>query len=236
MELIAVFLLLFVWKKITDDFGKIGDYTFNEFVVYYLLFGIFRNFKASDLTGDLDTLVRSGNLSILLKKPINILGYLIANDLAILVIELMISIIIFTPILLLVTGFRSSIYLNFENLIWIVIYCTLTFFFTSFFYLIVGTFSFWTKTIGGLQNLVQQTIDILRGAWFPLDLAPLWFKNLVFALPFSYTLFAPIKMLLGGEINNLKGLTVLLISCLATYFILVWLFQKGVKKYEAYGN
>jgi ABC-2 type transport system permease protein len=230
--------MLFVWKRITDDYGLIGGYSFNAFVLYYLLYSVFRNFKASDISSVFEEWVREGQLSKVLLKPVNPIVYLIVRESARVLIEFLLSLIIFIPIISLNSGFRDSLSISVETIFFVVIFSMSSFLFTSLLYLIIGTFSFWTKSIAGVENLFQQAVEILRGGWFPLDIAPVIFQKIFFILPFSYTLYAPIKILVGGidQIDIPKGLLSIFISSSILLIILIFLWKKGLKNYEAVGN
>ncbi len=238
VEMVGVFFMLFVWKAITDEYGNIGGYSFESFVVYYLLFGIFRNLKASDIWVTFDEWIRTGNLSIWLTKPMDAKMFAIFREISRVLMEMAVTLFVYVPIILLIPLFRHSIVISLETIIWVLLFSVLTFIFTSLFYLSIGLMAFWLKSTYGLGNIVQQTINILRGAWFPLDIAPLWFQNLVFALPFAYTLYTPIKIILGGgeKIDYLKGIWVLIVTSLICFVIVKLMWKTGLKQYEAVGQ
>lgn len=238
IEMIGVFFMLFVWKVITDQYGSIGGYSFEAFVVYYLLFGVFRNLKASDIWVTFDEWIRLGSISSLLIKPVDARIYAACQELARVVSEMIVTIFVYVPVISIFPLFRNSITLSADIFALIIIFSLFTFIFTTLFYMILGISAFWLKSTGGLGNLVQQIVNILRGGWFPLDIAPRWFQNFVLTIPFSYTLFVPIKILLGGreDIDIIKGFIVMGVSTFVCFIAAKILWKLGIRQFEAVGQ
>jgi ABC-2 type transport system permease protein len=81
-------------------------------------------------------------------------------------------------------------------------------------------------------------LRILKGNWFPLDLAPMWFQNILSILPFQYSLFYPIKIITSyiPIENHIKGILVLVFSIILLMVIIRYLWFKGIKRYDSVGN
>jgi len=81
-------------------------------------------------------------------------------------------------------------------------------------------------------------IGFFAGELIPLDILPGFLKKVSLALPFQYTLYFPIKIYQGLVLP--KEMILALVICLSwiiTICVLIsWLWQKGVKQYEAVGQ
>lgn len=103
---------------------------------------------------------------------------------------------------------------------------------------IAGSFSFWTHRGHGPRWFIQLTLLVLSGAYFPIDLYPVWLKDIIMFTPFPSVAYVPIRVYLG----DLAG-PIILQSLFVQWFwislfglILYVLWSRGVKSYEAFGR
>ena len=85
--------------------------------------------------------------------------------------------------------------------------------------------------------MIMQIIGILRGSWFPLDLAPLVFQRIISFLPFYYVAFYPVKILTSvttGQ-ENLRGIAILMVYIFLFGLGAAVLWKRGLKIYSAVG-
>lgn len=231
-------ITFFLWRKLTSDYTNVGRYDFYGIVAYYLLGGIFRVFSTTETSKLFEIWVREGRLSDLLLKPFSPVTALFFNQVGSLFAALLLNLAIFVPPLFLIAGLRSSIFITLIKLLWVMIFIILYYIFGLFFYFLVGTLSFWTVSLSGIRNSVNQFLNIVKGHWIPLDLAPMAVQKILSFLPFQYAFFYPIKILTSNELavsDHLRGVVVLIVSIVATVLIDRFLWFKGLRRYSAVG-
>ncbi len=104
--------------------------------------------------------------------------------------------------------------------------------------LIGGLFSFWTHRSHGPRWMITTLITFLSGSYLPLDLFPSWFKTLLSYTPFPSLVFVPLKVFLGdvSRADVVRAFTIQGAWVTAFFLILIVLWKKSVRGYEAYGR
>jgi ABC-2 type transport system permease protein len=102
---------------------------------------------------------------------------------------------------------------------------------------LIGLVAFWTDEVSGLYATIDRLKKFLSGGYFPLNLLPLTYIKISYALPFSYSFFVPTQLYLGKiniatAINGIyvQGAWIIL---LALIIALVW--RRGIRRYEGVG-
>ena len=173
--------------------------------------------------------ITRGILDKYLIKPINPLFQLVAEMIQLEGFgELFLGIIflsVFTP--------KLGITFEFYQIVLLVICAFFAMWFFFAIKLIFGSLSFWTKrsievmtTIYDFSNFAKYPIDIFSGV--------IRFV-LTYILPFSVVIFYPIRALLFG--GNLWSVTLyVVIASVIMFFISIFVWTKGLKRYESAGN
>lgn len=235
---LGVFLcFVFVWRKIAAEGKEITGYGLSGITFYYLATQVLDALVSSQAARDLRRDIISGELSNKLIKPFRITSYFFCRHLAMTTIESVTYSILVIPVIFLYPDIFASLHLTVQNLagFLISIICASVWSFTL--YLSVGYIAFWTKEAAGLQMVIKNAIRFFTGGLIPLDLLPLWFQKISFVLPFSYSLFFPVKILMG-EISSselVKGFATIFtwIIFFMVFNIIIW--RKGIKQYESVG-
>jgi ABC-2 type transport system permease protein len=135
---------------------------------------------------------------------------------------------------------KPSIYWQTNNILLLytmlaVFLATLLFF---LFGLLLGAVGFWSAEVWGPRFIFGIAIAILSGQMFPMDMLP---KPLFIAtqfLPFTYLIYFPVKIYLGQLPFSqiLFGLSVATFWVGCLYFIVRFVWQKGLLQYSAQGR
>jgi ABC-2 type transport system permease protein len=100
--------------------------------------------------------------------------------------------------------------------------------------------TFWMPEQGwSAQFLVIVVItDFLSGGFFPLDIFPLTVQRILYALPFPYLLFFPLQVYLGKISGAMMwgGLLIAMAWVLVLMVALNFVWNRGIRKYEAVGR
>lgn len=105
-------------------------------------------------------------------------------------------------------------------------------------YLIVGSSSFWTKSVNSYNGYIQELFT--KTTTYPLSMYPESFQFvLTYLLPIGWVSFYPVTEILGvaneGFAWNGEVWVTLLVGILV-YVIATWVFNCGLKRYESAGN
>lgn len=237
-NVVQLLVLYFLWQAAVPEGAVILGYDQAEILTYVLGTSIIRSFAFSTRSVDVAGHIASGDLSNFLIKPINYLKYWFAKDVAdkflnlvFSVVEIAIVILLLRPPLLLQTNVNFLLFSFLALVIGILLYFYLSFF--------LSLIAFWTpESPWPLRFLFTILVEFFSGALFPLDILPPTLFGILKILPFSYFLFFPLDIYLGG----LTFSEIILRLLIAVFWLLVFhfgtrlLFQKGIKTYAAWGR
>lgn len=101
----------------------------------------------------------------------------------------------------------------------------------------IGLFAFFSQNIHGYMFLAWTVESLFSGRMIPLDIMPNWLSNLANLLPFKYSLYIPMQII-TNRISNTMAMQELMVggAWLVMFLIFsVWVYRKGIKKYDGYG-
>ena len=101
-----------------------------------------------------------------------------------------------------------------------------------------ASFSFWMPRAHGPRWMITVLVQLLSGAYIPLDIFPAIIKNTLVNLPFSFLLYGPIKAWIHPLTTPdfLRLLSVQWLWIVISMIGLAIIWRRGVKTYEAYGR
>lgn len=235
---LAVFgAFYFIWSRIDAEGKTIQGYGLSGIILYYLLAEVLGAVVTSQTAKDLRDNIMSGELSAKLVKPFSLYMFFLGKSFARIFSEIFVHIILTIPIVILWPQILSNVSLSFTVLLEFMCSIFLASFFGFNLYFFIGLISFWAQESSGLQSMVRNSMKLLVGDLIPLDLLPLWFQNILFIFPFPYTLYFPIKILMGtinsGEFFHAVVIMIFWILVFMVFNRILW--KKGLKEYEAIG-
>jgi ABC-2 type transport system permease protein len=238
IHLIGIGMTYFVYSYIVSEQGQIGRYDLETMLVYYILSVFFINSFGTSTIKRLERSINQGGLSILLQKPLKPILSLLFRELGQRFVTYVIGFIVILIPIIAIPQLQNSLYLSWLNIFLVIIIVLLANIFLFFFNFLLGTLAFWLKSISGVRNIAWNIVNILRGSWFPIDIAPVFVQSLLSYLPFQYALYYPIKMLTTQEHDPdyLKGVIVLLSFSFLFFILTQLLWKKGLKKFSAVGG
>ncbi|KYH34836.1 hypothetical protein CLTEP_11510 [Clostridium tepidiprofundi DSM 19306] len=229
---IPVLVMIFLWNAIYKSGLKIDDFNKNSIITYFFLVYIVSNItEASNIARKISGDIRSGAINNILIKPINHLKYTFLLYLSDKIIDTIITII---PSIVFAFLARKYITINLHKmvpfLLALIIGCILNF----LIYYIIGLSSFWSINNGGIIQLWNNLIAIVSGNKFPISFLPIFFQKILILLPFEYTVYLPISILLG---KTLSVTTIMIEFCwiIVMYILSKIIWKKGVALNEGVG-
>jgi len=239
-NVLQILVVFFLWDSIfyfqgRELFGydrdKILTYVFGLiFVKAFVL-----SARAQDVAGE----IGRGEILNSLLKPLNYFKYWLTRDISSKSLNLFFAVIEFGFLFIILKPpffFQTN-----PLIIFLFFLCILIAMFI--FYLIVflvNAIPFWAPEMswGGHFLVTIILVEFLSGSLFPLDILPQNIQNILNLTPFPYLIYFPLQVYLGKieGLLILKGIIISVVWVLVLWFVMNWIWKKGLKAYQAYGR
>jgi ABC-2 type transport system permease protein len=232
--LIMLFLTYWTWTAIYNSAGstEIGGYTESEMLAYIIIANLTFMIFSFESVMRMSGMVRNGKLTVVLVRPISILGESVAvfvGQKLIFVGGYVVMIAVFYA-----AGFYPSIaYAGMMLLVFVVNFILFTLLVT-----LISLASFWVIQMWPLRSILNAVYFLLAGMYFPLDLLPDSIFSWLRYNPFSLIGHDMTKGLQGvlslGELSQtLLAATVWILILCAMY---AQVLKRGLHRYEGMGS
>lgn len=237
-EVAEIVVLILMWTAIyASGSGMIKGFTLNEMVTYVLIGNLcsvaVRNFLPSFVSRD----INEGRLSMFLVKPIPYIKYIFFNELGRAALAVIVSV---ASQVLVILFFLDKFAFNTEPLYLMLIFVMvfLSFIIELLVGFLVGTIAFWTDEVEGMQATIDRIKKFFAGGYFPLSLLPVALASLSMYLPFAYSFYVPAQLYLKkiDLQTGLMGLGIQVIWIILLSLIVKFVWERGLKRYEASGS
>lgn len=230
----------FIWSYIYavkgggDPNYMIGGFTFNEMLVYLIIGLLINATRNSDVSERISEVIKSGDISIYLCRPVNFVKSLLADSIGTKVINL----VMFAILLILMTWIFNLPYPPATIFFIFIIYAFFMILFDIILYIIIGGLAFWFVEIWGIRASIEQILWILSGRSLPLSLFPVWIQGALAFTPFLYLEYTFARLYLGKipVSEAFIALGIFTIWIILMFLLMKFLFSKGFKKLESFGG
>jgi ABC-2 type transport system permease protein len=235
-----ILLVFFLWDTVFSDPDRIVFGYDRAKILTYVLGPVFvKAFVLSARAVDVAGEVSQGTLSNYLVKPVNYFKYWLVRDISSKVLNLTFALIeMFILFLLLKPSFY--IQTNILSLLGFVISVVLAMFIYFTLIFINSSVPFWIpEAAWGVHFLIGVVfVEFLSGALFPLDLLPSTVQTVLNFTPFPYLIFFPLQVYLGNVAGfaMIKGLLVCGVWVVLLFYVMSYVWRRGLKVYQAYGR
>jgi ABC-2 type transport system permease protein len=234
-EIGEVLIVVLMWTAIYRNQQLISGLTLSEMITYILIGSFFhaaiRNFLADIIGRD----IKEGTLSMFLVKPMSYFSYVLSREVG----RMSLATIMSTASVFVTIFFFKTFIWNFNPLYGAVIFLMVILAFITELLLsyLIGLVAFWTDEVIGLYSTIEKIRKFFSGGYFPINLLPLVFVKISFALPFAYSFFVPAQLYLKklDLSSGLKGLGVQVVWVMILYGTIKIVWNRGLKKYEGTG-
>lgn len=228
--------LILMWSAIYNSQKIIGGLTLAEMITYILIGNFFNALIRNFLSGLVARDIREGRLSMFLVKPIRYFDYILIQEIGRISFVTIMSILSAS----LVIGFFANVFIwNFDIAYFSVIAVMIILAFINELLIayLIGLIAFWTDEVDGIYATIGRIQKFFSGGYFPINLLPLIFVQVSFALPFAYSFFVPAQLYLKKlDLSvGLRGLLIQIVWMIAFYGIIDIVWKRGLKKYEGVG-
>lgn len=231
----TLFVIYYFWKAVYANSSSIKGYTFEEIVTYYFITRVTYNRISAFTVVSTAKLIKSGELTRFLLKPINFIKYSIIENTVLgdlWSLGNLISILILSSFLY--GSLRPPASIAHMGLFLLVF--LINGFLSKSINILIGLVGFWTTEVAHLKLVTTQTINIVSGGLIPLAFFPEKVQKVLNFLPFKYLIQFPIDVYLGKLPMNIVfiNLGILVLWCTILLSLTMAVFKKGLKGYESF--
>ncbi len=216
--------------------GSVGRFDAGAFTAYYLATLIVRQMSGSWVVWEMIREIREGTLSLRLVRPMHPLVGYSAESLAAIPMRALVSMPIAVIALMVVGAGR----LTHDPVVIACFVASLAGAFVLNFAVsaAVGVLGLFLESSIAVWELWLGGFMIFSGYLLPLELFPPWLERLARVLPFPYLQAVPVEILTGmhGRGSALRALAWQWGYAAVALTVLLILWQRGIKRFQAYGG
>jgi ABC-2 type transport system permease protein len=239
--LIPLTATIFLWQAVfagKQGSSTVASYTLTEMISYYLIVTIVDALTAVtdddwQIAGD----IREGTISQFLLKPIDYLYYRLCLFFSGRMIYCVVAAL---PVALFIFHLRRFFVLpaDIATLGWFLVAVFLTALLQFLISFTMAMMAFWVLEVSTFIFILFALEYIAGGHLFPLDILPPALSQALYFTPFPYQMFFPVSVYLGKTSGAMLGwgLMVQALWVAAMYIVARLLWQRGIRKYAAFGG
>ena len=216
--------------------GNMGQFTFNELIVFIFLSIIVGQLKSSWITSSQMILeIRQGLINKYLIRPVSYFWYhfmmfIGVNSLYIIVYTILLMTIVFI--------YPDMLFQNSASIIGFIISLLLSIYISYCIYFIMVCFSFWFGEVRSIVVAYNLGMLMISGQYIPIRLFPEQILNIIKWTPIPYLVDLPVSVATGltSYSNWIYDVGVAFIWCIILTIISSLIYALGIKGDEAYGQ
>ncbi|RMG39931.1 MAG: daunorubicin ABC transporter permease [Candidatus Dadabacteria bacterium] len=237
--LLFVSVYYFIWQAIYSGRAagaSVNGFTLSEMVTYVAAGWIARSFYHSNIDWEINELVRSGQISNFLLRPVNLQAVMLSQAIGesafrLLFFSIPISVVIFSLFPANPPANLTDFFLFFlSTLLGFVVLASINF--------CIGMLAFSLKSVRGVIRTKQSLIMLLSGLLLPLPFFPAWLRIALEWLPFKAISYVPLQFYLGKIAAEKVPLTLATQSLWAIIMLLLgqYLWHRAIARLTIQGG
>ncbi len=227
-------VMMSIWIGLAQA-GPINGYGPADFAGYYLAAILVRRITGCAIAPDVEHLVRTGELSAYLVRPLGVAHFLFARVLTSRVMSVGVLVIPIAVAVWLTPGAQFD--LRPLNLALFSVACALGLLFEFLAQYLIGSLSFWIVQVRGVESAFAFVKLFLGGYVVPLALFPASVQAVALGLPFQISVGLPVEILIGAappeQAAARMAVCAVWIGLMAVAARVVW--RTGLRSYSAVG-
>jgi len=233
---LSLLLTYFLWTTVFTQRLKAFSYSESAMLTYIVLIYLLGEIVYSSRIADLAGQIRSGEVINYLLKPYSFFRVMFTRELVDKLLNLFFSLL---EVALLIGIFKPEIiiksdFLTLSLALGALFLGVIISFFISF---TISLIAFWSTEVWAPRFVFTVLITVMAGSYFPLDIFPKVFYQLLLLTPFPYFAYLPTKILLEGfSLQYLAFSGVALVWVLLSYFLAKGLWRKGMREFSFFGR
>jgi ABC-2 type transport system permease protein len=234
--LVSPVIYLAVWTSIANSKGAVNGFTANDFITYYMTLLIVDQITSNITLHIFAYKVQDGSLSSELIRPIHpMLTNTLVNNIAFKALTIMGLVPVWIILFFL---FKP----DFSGVTWQGIALSIPAMLLGFFvaFLLSGAITsvaFWTTRVWSISEFYFAVFLLFSGQFVPLKLMPTIIQEIARYLPFQFSMYYPIQLILGklSTVEIIHGFVIGTVWLVISIFLFNWVWREGVKRYSAVG-
>jgi len=239
---------IFLWTAVIGAVpgNSIAGYTRDDMIAYYLLTNVSRAFSSMPgLASGISRSILDGSIKKYLIQPVDMVGFLLITRVAHKLVYYTVAAIPFALVFFLCRGFFETGWPAPAVLAAFLASLIMTFVLGFFLEACIGMIGFWFLEVNSLLFVYMLVNYFLSGQMFPLEFLD---KIMLFGtislgdairfVPLQYLAYFPCAVFLGKITGAalVRGLLIELAWVVFFVFLSRWLFNRGVRRYSAFGG
>ncbi|HMN30776.1 MAG TPA: ABC-2 family transporter protein [Caldilineaceae bacterium] len=229
-------IYLVIWTTIARTRGgEVNGYTVGDFAAYFIMAMIVTQATFSWIMWEYDTIIRTGQFSFKLLRPVHPIHADVADNVAYKILTL---IILIPAALLLAWLFPPTFNPQIWSLSAGVLAIGLAFVLRFILDWTIAMSALWTSRVSAINQTYELVFFFLSGYFAPLAVMPPAVQTVAQYLPFRWIIAFPVELSLGrlSPQEALFGFGMQLFWLLSALITLTFVWRAGVKQYSAVGS
>jgi len=245
MRFLPIVTQVFLWGAVFSAVGSADDgqarivnYTYHDFIAYYLLVFVTRAFSSMPgLASGIGRDIRDGTVKKYLIQPIDMIEFLLLYRVAHKVVYYAVALGPFALVFFLCRGFFPG-WPDGPTLLAYLASLAMAFLLGFFLEATIGMIGFWFLEISSLLFVYMLFNFFFSGHMFPIDMLPGVWGVLVRAMPFQYLAYFPVAVFLGKVSGPALARGLLVQLFWVVFFVAAsrLAFRYGVRRYSGFGG
>ena len=234
LTIVLPLIMLAAWLSIAEK-GPVGSYDRTRFISYYLAALVVRNMTGMWFIWEMDSEMRLGSLSFRLLKPMDPIVHYLAYACS----SKPFRVFILGPVCVVAVVFYPELNWSVGPLSFLLFIASLAGALMILFLMqyTIGLTGFWITRSLSVNDAWFFMYSLASGYLVPLDLFPPLVRDILYVLPFRYTMSFPVELLTGrlSLAMILQGIAIQWVWIAAFYALNRWVWRKGLRRYSAVG-
>lgn len=229
---IFIFVQFFVWKAIMRN-TIVFEYTFVQMFSYIIFTQVLLNLYPTMIGKQLSLLIKNGDISMALIKPLSIVKQLIYENIGVSIYKF-----IFVSLPILFFGYiLNHFQLYISQFGFFIFSIVLSYFIFAFIDLIFGMLQFYTTSTWGINSLKYAIITLLSGQVLPINIYPVWCQRVINYLPFRHLYDTPLQILIGKrQEGQIEVILIEVIWLILLFIIFHVIYKKAIRNISVQGG
>ncbi len=238
--LIPLIATIYLWRAVfaSKEGDKVAGYTIASMISYYVIVTIVDALTAvAEDDWQIAAEIREGTISQFLLKPIDFLWYRLCLFFS---GRLIYTVVAIVPVGLFIFFMRQYLVAPpspgiFACFLVSMFMTALLQFFLAY---TMALLAFWVLEVSTFIFMLYAIEYLVGGHLFPLDILPPTVTHALSYTPFPYQLFFPVSIYLGQSTGDAlwRGMIIQATWTVLSYFLARIVWNKGIKKYSAFGG
>lgn len=194
-NIVYTMLPLILWTSVYSKNDMVVGYSQDQMIGYILISSLIFNLVMATALHNVASTIYTGDLSIVLLKPIGLFRSFLMNDIADKLKNIIFSVLEFSLFWFILQP--ELAWPAFQILAVIVPWVLMGVGIHFFVEMLFGSIGFWSPDVWGPKFLFFQMVELTAGRAFPLDILPQWLQNTMHLTPFPYFGFIQTQAILG---------------------------------------